>query len=235
MFLPSLPINLPFISSFGKLIVVTVWIVVTSLAYFSIEFTRSSFAFLSTSNSASDSLSLMYSAISLLIESSTLCIIRSWAFSLESLAILSNFSISSLRSSSILTSFSWIFFCIVLKFLSFSSKELSLFCNNSSLLSKDFSLWRSLSSVFFISLFLSLISRSVACCNLKVSSLSSIRLLRLVFSASFLASSKILFDFLPAVNPENATMVPPTNNPIKRHKMEATLIKSIMFPPYLSI
>ena len=57
IFLPSLPISLPFISSFGKSIVLTVWVPTTSSAYLSILLTisclaiswASSFAFLSSS------------------------------------------------------------------------------------------------------------------------------------------------------------------------------------------
>ena len=82
MFLPSLPIILPFISSLGKSTTVTVCSSTTSLAYFCMLSTNIDLDFLSTSSFASASFSFMYAAISSVIESSTFFITNSLAFSL---------------------------------------------------------------------------------------------------------------------------------------------------------
>ena len=101
IFLPSLPINLPFISSLGSAITDTVCSLVISAAYFCIVPTSNSLALSSTSSLASDSISFMYAAISFDIFVSTIFITASRACSFVYLLIFSNSSSSFLFISSI--------------------------------------------------------------------------------------------------------------------------------------
>ena len=101
IFLPSLPINLPFISSLGKVITDTVCSLVISAAYFCIAPTSNSLDFSCTSSLASASASLIYAAISLDIFSSTIFITAFLASSLLYLLIFSSSSSSCFFISSI--------------------------------------------------------------------------------------------------------------------------------------
>ena len=104
IFLPSLPMILPFISSFGKLITDIVASFVTSDAYFCIASVNKFFAFLSTSSFASASLSFIYAAISLVIDSSTCFMTIFLASSLENPEIFSSFSSCSFKTPSVFSS-----------------------------------------------------------------------------------------------------------------------------------
>ena len=236
IFLPSLPINLPFISSLGSAITDTVCSLVISAAYFCIVPTSNSLALSSTSSLASDSISFMYAAISFDIFVSTIFITASRACSFVYLLIFSNSSSSFLFISSISSLASWIFCCLSSKLFSLSSRAVSLFWRAVSLLSILFSLWRSLSSCSFTSLFFSLISLSASNFNLWISSFVSNKESLLIFSASFLALSIIvsalLLSFLFFKKLNKNTKASPIPNPRTNNKMERTVL-SIYIPPFL--
>ena len=237
IFLPSLPINLPFISSLGNAITDTVCSLVISAEYFCIVPTSNSLLFSSTSNLASASFSLIYAVISFDIFSSTIFIISVFACSLLYLLIFSNSSSSCFLIFSISSFASWIFCCFSNKLFSLSSKEFSLFCIAKSRRSILFSLWRSLSSCSFISPFFSFISLSASIFNLCISSLVSNKESLLILSASFFAFSIIesasfsWFFFFKAFM--IIMLTNPTINPRTNSKMEKT-VSFIWTPPFFN-
>ena len=216
IFLPSLPIILPFISSFGKLITDIVASFVTSDAYFCIASVNKFFAFLSTSSFASASLSFIYAAISLVIDSSTCFMTIFLASSLENPEIFSSFSSCSFKTPSVFSSNAWISFCLCTKLFSFSDNKFSLSWRIWSLLSILFSLCCNLSSKSFTSSFFSLTSLSTSCFNLYCSSFISKIVSLFNFSASFFAFSIILsdffsFDFIISTAPNIVSSAPKIN------------------------
>ena len=180
MFLPSLPIILPFISSLGSATTDTVVSDVWSAAHFCIANPIISLAFLFASSFAfaSDSfISAAFSSQSFLSNCSSNIFLAS---SPDSPEILCNVSVCFASNSSnflAFSSFAWIFL----------SNSLSLFSKLSARLSKFSSFWIILFSCSPISPLLSLISSSKSVLAFKISSLAFRISSFLVFSASFFA------------------------------------------------
>ena len=182
MFLPSLPIILPFISSFGKATTCTVDSDTWSAAHLWIAVVIISLAFLSASSLALDSISLIIKAASW--ETSFLTSPRriSLASSEVKADILSNSSLLLTYNCWTFSSI-WSISCNLLLIVS------SFFSKRSLFLSKDSSLWRILLSSLWISLLLSRESLSKSFLSLWTSSLASKIDSFLVASASLLAFS----------------------------------------------
>ena len=189
IFLPSLPMILPFISSFGNDTTDTVLSFVTSWAYFWIAAERISFAFFSAVSLACSSSSRMYEATSSLISSSVFFITISFASSKLSCAISNSFVSCSLIVASSFKCFSSSADLRSSKDCSLRSKFSSRLSRFKDLLSREFSRAISLSSWDFITAFLSLMSLLHSDINLYVSCFASMILSFLICSASFSASS----------------------------------------------
>ena len=186
IFLPSLPIILPFISSFGNGTTETVTSETWSAAHFWMAIATISFAFASASSFALTSMSLTSIAISCLTSLSTFLKRTSLASSTESPEIFSSSSICLCWCSRVFSSSSWISLFFLFKTSSFCS-IVSIF------LSKVSSFWTSRLSCLWRSFLLSFISLSSSTLLLWTSSLASSNTSLFLASATFSASLTSLF------------------------------------------
>ena len=184
IFLPSLPMILPFISSLGRATTCTVVSETWSAAHLWIAVVIISLDFLSASSLALVSSSLISIADSCFISLLTSSNNNVLASSLERFEILSSSALCSPYKFCTRSSSSW----ISIDFLFMLS---SLFSSISPFLSNDSSLWISLLSNLWISFLLSRVSLSRSALSLCTSSLASNMASFFVDSASLLASSSV--------------------------------------------
>ena len=192
MFLPSLPIILPFISSLGKSTTDTVVSATWSAEHFWTAYVIISLAFLSAFSLASLSISLTINAASC----SASLLILSTKISFASSAV----------KPDILSSSSFCLSWIAVSLACFNSKSLSFFCKLSSFFSifklfasRVSSFLNNLFSVFWSSALLSLVSLSSSFLSLCDSSFASSKISFFLVSASFTDSSIILLASISAL------------------------------------